>query len=557
MPLFWLLLTCFILAPCACFLLLAVSPRLFSQGSQWFTLTYLRQALTGATAVSVVNSLWVSSAAAFLGLAIGFPIAWLAARTTLPGRSLVPAGMWLVLLLPSWLPALGWERIVQPDGVMYRMGLDWPWVTHAIMGPFGVVLLLGLRCVPFSFLAITAALAGLGQEFEDAARVHGASRLGAMRLVVPILAPAIWSALAIGFAESISDFGVAATLAYNSNFSLATYQLYAAIGNFPPSFPLAAGMGWLLVAAVAIPLALQARALRGRSYAILSGRTRQAVRRRLGFRSSIAAAAGVGLFFVVALGVPGFGAVSGSLLADYGGSFSLTLVNYRALFAQPGLIGPLERSLGYGAVTATITVIGGFIAARLLARRRTRATGALDFLLLASVALPGVVFGAGYIFAYNLPIMSRLGINLYQTVTLLIIAYCAASLPTNSRVLVGAVSQLQASLKDAARAHGAGALVAWARGVLPVVSRPIIMAWLFTFCGVFLELPLSQLLYAPGSPPASIAIEDNLSNYHFGVGMAQSVLAVAVALAAVGTVLGGYRLLAPAGWRRIGRAIRG
>ena len=51
-----------------------------------------------------------------------------------------------------------------------------------------------------------------------------------------------------------------ATLAYNSNFSLATYQLYAAIGNFPPSFPLAAAMGWLLVAAVAIPLALQAAA---------------------------------------------------------------------------------------------------------------------------------------------------------------------------------------------------------------------------------------------------------------------------------------------------------
>jgi iron(III) transport system permease protein len=153
--------------------------------------------------------------------------------------------------------------------------------------------------------------------------------------------------------------------------------------------------------------------------------------------------------------------------------------------------------------------------------------------------------------------MSRLGINLYQTVTLLVVAYIAASLPTNARVLVGAVSQLQPSLKDAARAHGAGAVVAWARGVLPVVSRPIVMAWLFTFCGVFLELPLSQLLYAPGSPPASIAIEDNLSNYHFGVGMAQAVLAVAIALAAVGMVLGGYRLLAPAGWRRIGGAIRG
>jgi iron(III) transport system permease protein len=557
MPLFWLLLVCFILAPCACFLLLAVSPRLFSQGHQWFTLTYLHQALTGATAVAVVNSLWVSGAAAAMGVALGFPIAWLAARTTLPGRRLVSGAMWLVLLLPSWLPALGWERIVQPDGVMYRLGLDWPWVTHAIMGPFGVVLLLGLRCVPFSYLAITAALGGLGQEFEDAARVHGASRARAMRLIIPILAPAIASALAIGFAESISDFGVAATLAYNSNFSLATYQLYAAIGNFPPSFPLAAGMAWLLVAAVAIPLALQARALRGRSYAILSGRTRQAVRRQLSRRSLLMATSGVAFFFLVALGIPGFGAVSGSLLADYGGSFSLTLVNYRALFAQSGLIGPLERSLSYGVITATITVTAGFIAARMLARRRTRATGALDFLLLASVALPGVVFGAGYIFAYNLPVMSRLGIDLYQTVTLLVIAYTASSLPTNARVLVGAVSQLQPSLKDAARAHGAGAAVAWARGVLPVVSRPIVMAWLYTFCGVFLELPLSQLLYAPGSPPASIAIEDNLSNYHFGIGMAQSVLAVAIALAVVGTVLGGYRLLAPAGWRRIGGAVRG
>ena len=557
MPLFWLILCAVILFPCACFLLLAVSPRLFDQGSQWFTLTYLHQALTGATAVAVVNSLWVSTAAALMGVLIGFPIAWLAARTTMPGRRFVSAGMWLALLLPSWLPALGWERLVQPDGVMYRMGLDWPWVTHLIMGPFGVVLLLGLRCVPFSYLAITAALTGLGQEFEDAARTHGASRLQALRLIVPILAPAIMSALAIGFAESISDFGVAATLAYNSNFSLATYALYAAIGNFPPSFPLAAGLSWLLVAAVAIPLALQARALRGRSYQILSGRTRQAVRRRLSRTEAILASTGVALFFVVMLGVPGFGAVSGSLLGDFGGSFTLTLANYRALFQEPGLLGPLERSLVYGMITATVTVTLGFIAARMLSRRRTAATGAMDFLLLASVALPGVVFGAGYIFAYNLPIMSTLGINLYQTVQLLVIAYIASSLPTNARVLVGSVSQLQESLKDAARAPGAGALMAWARGVLPVVSRPITLAWLYTFCGVFLELPLSQLLYAPGSPPASIAIEDNLSNNHFGVGMAQAVLAVFIAFAAVAIVLGGYSLLAPAGWRRIGRTVRG
>ncbi|HWG14209.1 MAG TPA: hypothetical protein VG268_13135, partial [Streptosporangiaceae bacterium] len=234
---------------------------------------------------------------------------------------------------------------------------------------------------------------------------------------------------------------MAATLAYNSNFSLATYQLYADIGNFPPSFPLAAGMSWLLVAAVAIPLALQARALRGRSYAVLSARSRQIARRHLSRKGTVAAVAAVALFFVVALDIPGFGAVSGSLLGDYGGSFTITFSNYQALFRQAGLIGPLERSLVYAVITSTITVIGGFIAARLLSQRQTKATRALDFMLLAAVALPSVVFGAGYIFAYNLPLASRLGINLYQTVTLLIIAYTASSLPTNARVMVGAVSQ--------------------------------------------------------------------------------------------------------------------
>src|SRR6202012_1589831 len=78
-PAFWLILGVFIVLPCAAFLLLAVSPRLFDQGPQWFTLTYLRQSLTGATAVAVVNS-------------------------------------------PSWLPSLGWERLGQQDGGMYRLG---------------------------------------------------------------------------------------------------------------------------------------------------------------------------------------------------------------------------------------------------------------------------------------------------------------------------------------------------------------------------------------------------------------------------------------------------
>jgi hypothetical protein len=57
-----------------------------------------------------------------------------------------------------------------------------------------------------------------------------------------------------------------------------------------------------------------------------------------------------------------------------------------------------------------------------------------------------------------------------MTVQLLVVAYIASSLPTNARVLVGSVSQLQPSLRNAARAHGAGADVAWARALV-MLSR--------------------------------------------------------------------------------------
>ena len=502
--------------------------------------------------IALTNSIWVSCVAAAIGLAIGFPLAWLARRTTLKGHRLVTGSMWLVLLLPSWLPSLGWERLVEPDGVMYRIGLDLPFVTHAILGPFGVVLLLSLRCVPFTFLTTTAALSGLGQEFEDAARVHGAGRLGSLRLVAPILAPAIWSALAIGFAETISDYGVASTLAYTSHFPLATFSLESAIGNFPPDFPVAAATAWLLVACVVIPLALQAKALRGRSYAVLSGRTRLVTRRELSRTGQSLALCFVGFYYLLALGIPAFGAVSDSLLGDYGASFHISLANYRAVFADSGLLSPLVRSIFYGLVTATVTIVGGFIAARLISRTKTKATRFLDLLLLGVVALPSIVFAAGYIFAYNLPIFSRLGIDIYGTTTLLVVAYIATSLPTNARILVGSVSQLQESLHDAARAHGATSLRSWFQGVLPAISRPLMMAWLYTFCGILLELPISQLLYAPGSPPVAITVQSNLGNYHFGVGMAQAVVAVIIALGAVALVFGAYRLFAPKGWRRIG-----
>ena len=558
MVLFWLVIVGILVLPIVLFLLVAVTPRLLDQGHQWFTLSGFRQAFTGQLLRGTLDSLLVGVTSAVAASAIGFAVAWAVLRTDVPARKLWAGSMYALLLAPSYLVALGWERLLEPMGVLDLMGLHPGGVRSLFYGPFGVILVLTLKGLPFSYLALSAALRGLGEEFEVAARVHGAGRAGSMRIVASLLAPALWSSLAIVFAESVSDFGVAATLANDAHFPVATYTLYNAVDSFPVSFPVAAAVGWVLMAMAGIALLAQSRALRGRSYRVLGGRSRPPRLSRLSRWKKVQAAAAMAVLVTLALGVPAFGAVSASLINGLGsliGSHALTLANYRRVFASPALRGPLLYSARLALVTATLTVAMGVVSARLLVGKgRQLSARLLDLMLLTAVALPGIVFAAGYIFTYNLRFINQLGIHLYETTTLLVLGYLATALPSTARVLYGPVGQVQSSLQEAARVHGSGPAQSWLRTVLPVLARPLIAAWVLTFGATLLELPVSQLLYPPNHPPVSIGITHALANYDYGGGTAMEVIAVLLALTVVIVAWGLFRLLAPAGWRRLGTA---
>ncbi|HLI00607.1 MAG TPA: ABC transporter permease subunit [Acidimicrobiales bacterium] len=554
----WVLLALLLIVPVVLFLLLAVSPRLFGQGSQWLTLSSFQTVFTTFFAKGIVNSLWLSAVCAVLALGVSLALAWGVQRTNLIGRRVWPLAVWALLLMPSYLVAEGWSYLLMPHGVLDQFGLPAGGVHHLFFGPAGVVFIDTLTIVPFSYMAVSVALANLGSEFEDAARVHGGGRLRMIGVVLPILTPALFSALAIGFAETISDYGVASTLAQQVGFQVSTYSLYNAIDSNPPQIPVAAAIGWVLVAAAAIPIVLQARALRGRSYAVLSGRTRMPARRRLGARGQIIGVAAMAVFFLLALGAPIIGAVLASLLKGFGTSLIAahwTFVNYRLVFnGTAGLFAPLAYSSKLAAITATVVAVLGLIVARMMTARGTRALGQLiDLVLIGSVALPGIVLGAGYIFSYNLPFVSHLGIVLYETTPLLAMAYVATSLPPQARLMTGPVAQLQESLLYAARVHGARSFGAWRRAALPVLSRLLLWAWLLTFAKTLLELPVSQLLYPPGTNPAAVAIDNYYgTSNHYGEATSMSVVAMAEMFGVILIGLALFRLLAPKGWQRMG-----
>lgn len=556
----WVGLALVLVVPVGLFLLTAFSPRLLDQGSAWLSVGSFETAIQSGVLQGIFDSVLVGGITAVVSVAVALTLAWWVARTNLLGRGIWSFLMWAVLLSPSYLVALGWEQVLVSHGAFWDLGFRVPWLTNLFFGPVGVTFVYITMGVPFAFLAVSPALAGIGREYEDAARIHGASRVGAWRTLVPMLAPALWAGLALVFAETISDFGVADTLAASSKFPMATFTLFSAVDNYPVHYPVAAAVGWFLVAAVGMALLLQAKAIRGRVYGVLSGRTRNPVRIQLPRWGQVVGLGFVGGFFVLALGAPVLGALTSSLLkpgAAHLAVAEISTVYYRQLLHSGSLIAPLEFSARMAAIVATIVAVLAVAMAQFLTRRQA-GIGAklLDLLLLATIALPGIVLGAGYIFAYNLPFINDAGIHLYGTALLLGMAYLAGALPTTTRVLVGPLAQIDQSPVQAARVHGAGPLRAWTAAVVPVVSRSCLWAWLLTFTGVLFELPVSQMLYPPGQFPLSVAITTALSTYIYGPGTAMIVVSIVFALTIVAVAMVGYRWLTPRGWRKVGVAQR-
>lgn len=542
-----------LVVPSLCFLVQAVSPRLFGHGGAWFTWAAVEQAVHDGLGHAMADSVGVGLAAALIATVAAAGLAVVAERTNAVGRRGFVVALWAVLLCPSYIVAVGWEEIVLRSGLLGAVGWWSPGLQHLVLGPFGVALVLGLKGMPFAYFALAPSLAAVGGDLEHAVRTHGGGRLAVVRTVGPVLLPAVLSAFVIVFAESIGDFGVASTIAATAHFPVATYVLYEAISTFPANFGTAAVVGWALVASVAAALVVQGLVLRGRSFAVVSGRSRSAPRRQLTWRGQLVALTWSGGLFALALGVPLVGVVFSSLVIPFRGLHwsSFTTANYRGLLGVQGLTGPVRFSGEVAAIGALATVLLGAVLARTLsASRRGVASKVLDLTLLVAVALPGVVFAAGYIFAYDLPVLTDLGITLYGTVPLLVMAYVANAVPQSTRILLGPFAQIQETLLAAARVHGAAVGRAWREGILPLLARPLLWAALLAFSGLFLELPISELLAPPGVVPVSVAILRVLGKSNIGLGTALSVVAVAFTLAVVALALGAFRLLAPEGWRR-------
>ena len=162
-----------------------------------------------ALKLSLICSLW----ATLLAVVFGLPLAWVLARTRLPGRNLVRALVILPMVLP---PVVGGVALLLAFGRRGLVGSDlYDWFgLQLTFSTAGAVLAETFVSMPFLVITVEAALRGMDQRYEEAAATLGASRATVFRRVtLPMIAPAVIAGAALTWARALGEFGATITFA--------------------------------------------------------------------------------------------------------------------------------------------------------------------------------------------------------------------------------------------------------------------------------------------------------------------------------------------------------
>jgi len=183
--------------------------------------------LTAEEVEIIFLSLRVSLVAILVSLPIAFALAWVLARSRMPGKFILDALVHLPLVLPPVVT--GWLLLI-------AFGVTGP-VGHLLQHWFGVTLIFrwtgaalaaSIMALPLMVRAIRLALEAVDPRLENAARTLGAKPWTCFRTItLPLTLPGIAAALVLGFARSLGEFG--ATITFVSNIPEETRTLPLAI----------------------------------------------------------------------------------------------------------------------------------------------------------------------------------------------------------------------------------------------------------------------------------------------------------------------------------------
>ena len=458
----------------------------------------------------LVTTLGLSILVAFFASIAAAPIAWLVARTDLPGRRMVRLLMMASLVTPPFLGAIAWEILAAPNsGIINRLWRDLAGTSDALFNIYsfpGLVFVISCSTASYVFVVLTDALDRIPADLEDAAGILGASRWKIVTSVtLPLVLPAVLAGALVAFLQAMTLFGSPAILAIPAGFHTVTTKVYS-LFQFPPKPEIAAAAALPLLLVTILLLWLQRRILGRRGYAVVGGRGGDPRRTPLGvWRWPILAL--VLLILALPLFLPYAALVKAAISRIPSGPFdpnNLTLANFAFVFIEFSQTrAAFANTFVLALATATAGAALALTIAYLAARRATVGGRALEFLATAPMAIPGIVLGVGLFLAYT-----RGPIVLYGTLWILFLAFLTIELPAAFQQIRSSFRSLHPELEEASRILGASRLDTLRQITAPLLKSGVLACWCLIFIGVVRELSAAIMLSSSNTKVLSVVIFD-------------------------------------------------
>lgn len=204
-------------------------------------------------------------AATVFNLIFGFALAWVLVRYRFPGRRFVDALVDLPFALPTAVAGIALTTLFASNGLfgapLGALGIK---VAYT---PLGIMIAMSFTSLPFIVRTVQPVLEELDPALEEAGQSLGASDLSIfVRVILPLLAPALLAGVSLSFARSLGEFGAIIFIAGNQPLETEITALLAFIRLEEYDYPASAAIASVLLltafAMLAVTNILQARALR-------------------------------------------------------------------------------------------------------------------------------------------------------------------------------------------------------------------------------------------------------------------------------------------------------
>jgi iron(III) transport system permease protein len=457
-------------------------------------------------------ALLMALAVGVLATLVATPMAWLVARTDIPGRGLIRALVLASFVTPPFLGAVAWEILAAPNSGLlnnlYRavFGLERGNYLLNIYSFAGLVFAIACYTFPYVFTLVANALDRVPSDLEEASAIFGAGRTTTLRkITLPLVLPAMLAGALIALLQALTMFGSPAILALPAGFHVITTKIWS-LFQFPPEPGLAAAAALPLLVVTVLLLRGQQWILGRRGYTVVGDKNGMARITNLQRWRWPAFAATFAILSLTVI-LPYVALVRAALTRNVAEPFtlaSLTLQNFRFVFFDFSATRlAMWNTLLLGLMSATAVTLLTVVIAYVTARRSFRGASLLGVLATAPIAIPGIVLGVGLFLAYANPTFM-----LYGTIWILLIAFVTIEMPAGYQQMSSAMAGVHPDIEEASRIFGASKLATLWRITAPLLRTSILATWCFVFIGTIRELSATILLTTANTKLVSVIIYD-------------------------------------------------